>query len=89
MAHGLPVISTDCDTGPREMISHGVNGLLLPASAASLELKLAMESVIEDPDFGISLGVAAKMVRSQFSLAKIGDQWIRLMEMHMKSNNDD
>ena len=89
MAHGLPVIATDCDTGPREMISHGVNGLLLPASAVSLELKLAMESVIKDPDFAISLGVAAKMVRSQFSLAKIGDQWIRLMEMHMKSNNDD
>ena len=88
MAHGLPVISTDCDTGPREMISHGINGLLLSAIPTNLELKVAIESVITDPDFAASLGVAARMVRSQFSVAKIGDQWIQLIEMHLRSNNE-
>lgn len=88
MAYGLPVISTDCDTGPRDMISHGVNGLLLPASDNSLKLSQTIESVIEDPDFAVSLGTAAKMVRNQFALSMIGDKWMRLIETHMKKDND-
>lgn len=88
MAYGLPVISTDCDTGPRDMISHGVNGLLLPASDNSLKLSQAIESVIEDPDFAVSLGTAAKMVRNQFALSMMGDKWMRLIETHMKKDND-
>jgi glycosyltransferase involved in cell wall biosynthesis len=37
MACGAPVLSTDCDFGPREQIAHGETGwLVAPNSVASL-----------------------------------------------------
>ena len=48
MTHGLPAVSFDCDTGPRDIIHHGVDGLLVPACDADA-LEGALRGMMADP----------------------------------------
>jgi len=47
MAFGLPVVSTDCETGPKEIIRDGLNGLLV-ATGNPQALTNALLRLIED-----------------------------------------
>ena len=82
MAHGIPVISTDCDTGPKEIITDGTDGLLIDTLGTRSELSSAMEKIFQDPLFSRSLGQAATSVRKKFSLDSIGSKWDNLIELH-------
>ena len=49
MANSTPVISSDCPSGPKDIIQHGVNGLMFPvgnadilANLISLQISLIM-----------------------------------------------
>lgn len=89
MAHGMPVISTDCDTGPKEIITDGVDGLLVNTLGVRLELSSAMEKIFQDPIYSQSLGQAATGVRKRFSLDSIGSKWDDLIEQHTGWSNDE
>lgn len=89
MAHGMPVISSDCDTGPKEIITDGIDGLLVETFGVQSELSSAMEKIFEDSVFSRSLGRSATGVRTRFSLDSIGSQWDDLLKLHMKLSNDD
>ena len=88
MAHGLPVISTDCDTGPRELITDGFDGLLVDTFGFESELSSAMEKIFDDFEFSRSLGKSAIEVRSKFSLYSVGSKWEDLIRLHTQSSND-
>jgi glycosyltransferase involved in cell wall biosynthesis len=47
MACGTPVVVTDCDFGPREIVRHGKTGLIVPVDDAAA-LGTAMASVVDD-----------------------------------------
>lgn len=49
MAAGVPVISTDCPTGPRDLIGDDENGLLIPVNDIGRMIK-GIEYYIENPD---------------------------------------
>lgn len=49
-AYGLPVISTDTG-GVRDVIDHGVNGLLLPYEAGATEYAQLLESLMRDDKY--------------------------------------
>lgn len=79
LALGMPVISTDCDYGPRDLITDHVNGLLTPVGDAQA-LTGAMLEVAENPELAEALGRNAVKVREEYAPEKIGRQWLDLIE---------
>lgn len=75
MAHGLAVISVDCKSGPRDIVRHGENGILVTPESGVEGLAHAMEALLLDPLERIRLAKAAREVRQRFSVEKIVQQW--------------
>jgi GalNAc-alpha-(1->4)-GalNAc-alpha-(1->3)-diNAcBac-PP-undecaprenol alpha-1,4-N-acetyl-D-galactosaminyltransferase len=74
MTCGLPVVSFDCRSGPREMIDDGVNGLLVPPNDVDA-LAEAMAALMGDEDERKRLGEWATAVAEKFSLARVTQMW--------------
>jgi len=79
MAMGCPVIATDCDSGPREIICHGENGWLVPVEDANA-LSAALRRLFEDEALRCRLGTEAVKVRERYAKAKILSRWETLIE---------
>jgi glycosyltransferase involved in cell wall biosynthesis len=74
MALGVAVISFDCSAGPSDLISNGVNGLLVPPLDTDA-LARAMNKLLGDEDMRSNLAKNARAVIRQFSLDKILAKW--------------
>jgi glycosyltransferase involved in cell wall biosynthesis len=74
LAHGLPAVSFDCDTGPRDIIRHGVDGLLVPAGNAR-DLQTALDRVMGDSHLRKEMASRAIDARARFSIEKIAGMW--------------
>jgi glycosyltransferase involved in cell wall biosynthesis len=74
MSFGLPVVSFDCLTGPRDVIRSGVNGLLVPANDAGA-LEASLVALMDDDSARNKLGRAACGVRETFSIEIIAGMW--------------
>jgi glycosyltransferase involved in cell wall biosynthesis len=77
LAHGLPAISFDCDTGPRDIIRHGVDGMLVPAGDGDA-LAEALGTVMADDDLRARMAARATEARERFSIERVAGMWERL-----------
>ena len=77
MAHGCATVSFDCDTGPRELIRHGVDGLLVPAGDVSA-LVVALHRLMSDDALREQYAKRSIEVRERFSFKIITEMWEQL-----------
>ena len=74
MAHGVPAVSVDCNTGPRDIIRHGIDGLLVPPDDIAA-LSDVLARVMGDGALRGQLASRATQARERFSVEKIGQMW--------------
>lgn len=84
LACGLPVIATDCPSGPREMIRHNVDGLLVPNQDVAA-FALAMDSLMSDQEKRDQFATKAPEVTVRFSLDAIIAEWETVMDKLVRS----
>lgn len=83
MAHGLPAVSFDCDTGPRDIIRHETDGLLVPPGDAA-GLAAALRRLMGDAALRQRFAERAVEVRERFSMERIAGMWEELFEEVVK-----
>jgi glycosyltransferase involved in cell wall biosynthesis len=74
---GRPVISTDCETGPREIIHDGKNGLLVPTNDPQA-LAVALDRVCLDADLHQQFQQYAIPSVEYLDIEKVAEQWLAL-----------
>lgn len=80
MAYGCPAVSFDCDTGPRDIIRHGVDGLLVPPEEGTEGLVRALAMLMTDDALREKMGRRAVEVRERFSVERISKLWEDLFD---------
>ncbi len=79
MACGLPVISTDCPTGPSEIIRNGIDGLLITPNNVEV-LANAMDRLMASQSERRRLGARAVEVVERFGVEQVMNMWDYLID---------
>lgn len=74
MSYGVAAISYDCDTGPRDIIRNGIDGILV-AEGNIEAFSMQLSQLMNDKDERIRMGKNAIDVRERFSIEVILALW--------------
>ncbi len=75
MSAGVPPVSYDCPSGPREIITHDVDGLLVPPGSKPA-LAAAMLRVATDSDLRSRLGAGALARAAAWDATDLAREWV-------------
>ncbi len=79
MACGLPVVAFDCETGPREIVRTGIDGVLVSPAEDPEALAAHLSDLMAHPSKRSALAKRAIDVRDRFSATRIMAQWEQLL----------
>ena len=79
MSLGLPVVTFDYKCGPKDIIDHGKNGLLVKEGDIQ-GLADAMMSLMASPETLGRMSEEARKVTDKYSEEKVMGMWVRLYE---------
>lgn len=79
MACGLPVISFDCENGPRSLITDGEDGFLIPAYDVDL-FSERLVTLMNDEKLRTIMGEKGVQNSQQYHISKIAQQWQQLFD---------
>lgn len=78
MSHGCPVVSYDIKYGPREQISDGVNGFLVPDGDRDLMAERVVQ-LLTSPQLVARLSGAARETAAEHSLERYEREWAEVL----------
>lgn len=80
MAAGRPCLACSCPTGPDEIITHGVDGWLVPADVDPEKLAVGLDQLMGDPALRQRLGQSARAVLERFAEPQVRRQFLKAVE---------
>lgn len=78
MRAGVPVVSTDCPDGPREIISDGTDGVLVPTDDVCA-LADALSALMSSDSERAEMGEAARLATNRYDPARVAAEFSSLL----------
>ena len=79
MSVGLPMVAFACKCGPRDLITDGEDGFLVPEGDVPMLAERIMQ-LIEEQDLRHRMGQAAKIKSERYAEPVIMDKWMKLFD---------
>lgn len=86
MSYGLASVAFSCPCGPKDMITNGVDGLLVN-NGNYKEMAEKIIQLIEHPDQREKIGMQAQMTAKKYTIEQIAKQWDDLFHTFLKENS--
>ncbi len=80
MASGLAPVAFDCETGPREIVRHGIDGVLVSPSEDDEALAAHLSDMMAHREQRVAYARRAVDVRDRFSTTRVMALWGHLFE---------